>query len=72
MTISTFAAFIFGVVIEAIVFLIVSVMRKLRPDGVLKIDYANPEKDVYMLEVNRPLDTIHMKRYLIFKVVIDE
>ena len=36
-------------------------------DGILHIDYSNPEKDLYLFEVNN-LDDIENKKQIVLKV----
>lgn len=39
-----------------------------RPDGDFVIDYSDPEKDIYRLEIGIPFGDIEKRKELIFKV----
>lgn len=39
----------------------------LRAQGTLRIDHSNPEKDVYLFEINS-LDTISKKKRIVLKI----
>lgn len=41
----------------------------MKPDGELKIDMTDPNKDKYSLEFHTPLDDVPKKGRVIFKVV---
>lgn len=45
--------------------------NKKRVAGILAIDTKDPQKDVYRLEVNSPLDTLKGQKEVSFKVLID-
>ena len=45
--------------------------NKKRVAGILAIDTKDPQKDVYRLEVNSPLDTLKGQKQVSFKVLID-
>lgn len=56
--------FIFAMVLQR--------FKKSRYDGALVINYSDPTKDVYRLEVHAPMDTIHLKKSLIFEVISED
>lgn len=54
-----------GVLAGILIAKIIGVLR--RPDGVLKIDTTNPERDSYLFEI-ADLDKLSKKRRIILKV----
>lgn len=60
--------FVCGVLIEAIVALIMRLIRTTQ--GTLKIDRSNPEKDVYRLEIDN-LDKLVKKKRVELAVKLD-
>ena len=45
--------------------------KKKSPDGTLRINTYDPDKDVYLLELDTPLNEVATKSTIMFKVVID-
>ena len=66
---------IFGclAIIELFVGVLIRNIRvKYRYDGIMFINLSDPEKDVYRMELNDPLESMHNKDKIIFKVELTE
>ena len=57
--------FALGVLAEAIIASIYEAMTS--ASGVMKIDHSDPEKDVYLLEIDQ-IDNIHKKKFINLKI----
>jgi len=58
-------AIIFGGVLGFVLGVLIA--RKTKPDGILRIDHTNPEKDTYRFEIDE-IDKLSNKRYIRLKV----
>lgn len=45
-------------------------ISRMHPDGVLKVDTRDPNKDAYSLELTTPLDDIPNRRIVMFSVEV--
>lgn len=66
---STYMAFIIGIVVGAIIGNIVQNNRS--ASGTLKIDQSNPEKDIYRLVIDGKIEKLSKKKRVILKVDSD-
>ena len=48
---------------------IIDIFQVVNTDGEIIIDTSNPEKDIYRLQLNRPVEDLHTKHAVTFKVV---
>jgi len=48
---------------------IIDIFQVVNTDGEIIIDTSNPEKDIYRLQLNGPVEDLHTKRAVTFKVV---
>ena len=48
---------------------IIDIFQVVNTDGEIIIDTSNPEKDIYRLQLNGPVEDLHTKHAVTFKVV---
>lgn len=48
---------------------IIDIFQVVNTDGEIIIDTSNPEKDIYRLQLNGPVEDLHTKHTVTFKVV---
>lgn len=60
-------------IIELLIGIIIKTVRiRYIYDGIMFVNLSDPEKDVYRMELNDPLESIHNKEKIIFKVELIE
>lgn len=62
-------SYIFGIMIGLVIMIIPKFLRK--PDGELVIDLSNPDKDLYQLRFETPLEKLPDRKKVIFKIKVE-